>query len=179
MNTSLPTVPSVPKPIAVGLCLALLAIFLGFGMGAAFGAKESVIKGHLEESGVAVLDSVYGGHVASKDAVVKKSWSYLKRAHMHGGAIGTSALAAILLLLFIARQSRLAKFSALAFGTGAVLYSMFWLFAGLAAPGLGSTGLAKESLSYIALPGAGLCIAGLLGTMVCVVKVSFLSPSKG
>jgi hypothetical protein len=175
MNTS---VPPVPKPIAIGLCLALLAIFLGFGMGAAFGAKESAIKGHLEESGAAVLDTVYGGDVATKDAVVKKSWSYLKRAHMHGGAIGTSALAAILLLLLVGGQSTLAKLSALAFGAGAVLYSMFWLFAGLAAPGLGSTSLAKESLSYIALPGAGLCIAGLLGAMVCVVKVSFFVPAK-
>jgi hypothetical protein len=178
MNTTTPFSVPVPKPIAVGLCLALLAIFLGFGLGAAFGAKESAIKGHLDQSGVAVLDSVYHGDVAAKNAVVKKSWSYLKRSHMHGGAIGTSALAAIVLLLLIGGQSRLAKLSAVAFGAGAVLYSSFWLLAGLAAPGLGGTGLAKESLSFVALSGAGLCIAGLLGTICCVGKASFFANTK-
>jgi len=36
------------------------------------------------------LQSAYQGNVAAKDAVVKKSWEYLKRAHLNGGAIGTS-----------------------------------------------------------------------------------------
>jgi len=169
---------TVSKPIAVGLCLALMAILLGFSLGAGFGAKESAIKGHLEESANAVFETVYHGDDRAKEAVVQKSWSYLKRAHMHGGAIGTSAVAAILALLLLGGASRLAKFSAVAFGTGALLYSSFWLFAGLAAPGLGSTDLAKESLSYIALPGAGLCILGLLGTLVCVVKTSFFTSAK-
>jgi len=136
---------SVPKSIAAGACLSLLAILLGFSLGGAFGAVEAPIKKHLDDSGSAVLESVYKGDAAAKDAVVKKSWEYLKRAHMHGGAIGT----------------------------GALLYSLFWLWAGLKAPGIGSTGAAKESLSFIAIPGAGLSILGLCGTIISVVKAGF------
>ena len=79
------------------------------------------------------------GDVAAKDAVVKKSWDYLKRAHLHGGAIGAAAIGSILALILLCRLGMLAKLSALAFGSGAFIYSLFWLFAGLAAPGLGST----------------------------------------
>ncbi len=164
---------TIPKTVAAGLCLALLSILFGFGLGMAFGANEDAIKASLAERGAAALDSAYEGDVAAKDKVVKKSWSYLKRAHMHGGAIGTAALGAILALILLTPLGRVAKASALAFGAGAVLYSLFWLFAGFTAPGMGSTGAAKESLSFIAIPGAGLCVLGLLGTIFSVVKASF------
>ena len=38
------------------------------------------------------------------------------------------------------------------------------------APGLGSTGAAKESLEWLALPSSALCIIGLVGVIVAVVK---------
>ena len=82
----------IPRSMAVGVCLALLAILLGFVMGGVFGAVESSIKKHLDDAGAAVLHTVYQGDVAAKDAVVKKSWDYLKRAHLHGGAIGSAAV---------------------------------------------------------------------------------------
>jgi hypothetical protein len=170
MNTQL---RPVPKSIAAGLCLSLLAVLFGFVLGGVFGAAESSIKKHLDDSGTAVLQSVYQGDVAAKDAVVKKSWDYLKRAHLHGGAIGAAAIGSILALILLCRLGMLAKLSALAFGSGAFIYSLFWLFAGLAAPGLGSTSVAKETLSFIAIPGAGLCILGLCGTIVSVVRGCF------
>ena len=43
-------------------------------------------------------------------------------------------------------------------GGGALLYSTFWLAAGLTAPTVGGTGEAKEILSFLAIPGAGLCL---------------------
>ncbi len=164
----------IPKPIAAGVCLSLLAILFGFALGGAFGAVETSIKKRLDDSGSAVLETVYKGDVGAKDAVVKKSWEYLQRAHMHGGAIGTAALASIATLILLCRLGALAQSSALAFGSGALLYSLFWLFAGLTAPGIGNTGAAKESLSFIAIPGAGLSILGLCGTIVSVVKACFL-----
>lgn len=166
----------VPKPVAVGLCLALLAILLGFLLGGAFGAVEDSIKKHLSDSGTASLQSVYNGDAAAKDAVVNKSWAYLQRAHLHGGGIGTAATASILALVLLCRMGALATLSALAFGSGALIYSLFWLLAGLAAPKLGSTGAAKESLSFVAFPGAGLCILGLCGTLVSVVRACFFAP---
>jgi len=158
------------KPLAPGAILALLSILLGFGLGGAFGANEEGIKGKLESSADAVLESVYGGDSERRDAVVSKSWSYLKRAHMHGGAIGTAALASIILLGLMGGRGLLERASAVAFGAGAILYSSFWLAAGFSAPGLGSTGAAKESLEFMAVPGAGLCLLGLLGTLTATVK---------
>jgi hypothetical protein len=175
MNTQMRT---VPKSIAVGACLSLLAILFGFVLGGAFGAVESSIKKRLDDSGTAVLQSVYKGDVAAKDAVVKKSWEYLQRAHLHGGAIGTAALASVMALILLCRLGRLAKVSALAVSSGALIYSLFWFFAGLTAPGLGSTSVAKESLSFVAIPGAGLCILGLCGTIFSVVKACFFAATE-
>lgn len=164
---------SVPKSIALGACLSLLAIFFGFVLGGAFGAIEGPIKKRLDDSGAAVLQSVYKGDVAAKDAVVKKSWEYLQRTHTHGGTIGTAALASIAALILLCRLGLVAQLSALAFGSGALLYSLFWLFAGLLAPGIGSTSVTKESLSFIAVPGAGLSILGLSGIIYSVIKACF------
>jgi hypothetical protein len=168
----------LPKLVVVGACLALSAMLMGFLLGAAFGAKEKSIKAHLENSGTAVLQSVYEGDIAAKDAVVSKSWVYLKRAHLHGGAIGAAAIGVILTLVIFCRRSSVASLSALAIGSGALIYSFFWLLAGLAAPGIGSTSAAKESLSLIAVPGAGLCVLGVLGTIYSVVKSSVFRSSE-
>ncbi len=164
---------AVSKSVAAGACFSLLTILLGFLLGGAFGAAEEPIKKRLNDSGTAVLQSVYKGDAAAKDAVVKKSWEYLKRAHLHGGAIGTAALGSIIALINLCRPGILVSLSALSFGSGALIYSVFWLLAGFAATGLGSTGAAKESLSFIAIPGAGLCIIGLCGTIFSVVKARF------
>ena len=157
------------RPLAPGLLLALLTLCFGFGMGGAFGAIEDSMKDGLSSSAEAVLDTVYAGDRAKMDAVVKKSWVYYKRAHLHANGLGTSALACILLLSVLGKPGPLERAGAAAFGIGALLYSVFWLMAGTTAPGLGSTGAAKESLRLIAIPGSGLCIVGLLLTLYATV----------
>ena len=49
------------------------------------------------------------------------------------------------------------------------------MFAGLIAPGMGSTGMAKESLKFLAIPSAGLCITGLAMVMALVVMSLFVN----
>lgn len=158
------------RPLAPGIILALLSIVFGFLLGGSFGAAEGPIKAHLHSSADAVFDSVYQGDAAKRDAVVNKSWVYLKRAHLHGGAIGAAALASIVLLGLLGKPGFLERGSALAFGGGSLLYSAFWLAAGLMAPALGSTGDAKEALRFLAIPGAGLCLLGIAGTLASVVQ---------
>ncbi len=108
--------------------------------------------------------------MAQMNAVANKSWTYLQRAHLHGGAIGTTALSCILLMALIGKSGRVEKTITTAFGAGAVLYTLFWMLAAFKAPGLGSTGAAKESLNFIAIPGAGFCILGLLGTIYGLIR---------
>lgn len=165
------------RPLGPGFVLALLAILFGFLLGGTFGVAEDLIKGQLRSSADAVLDSVYHGDTAKRDAVVKKSWTYLKRAHLHGGAIGAAALGSILLLALMGSPGALEKSAAAAFGAGALLYPSFWLAAGFSAPAVGSTHDAKEALGFLALPGAGLCILGLVGTLVATVRHVFFTGS--
>lgn len=169
---------AVPKAVAAGACLSLLAIIFGFVVGGAFGAAEGAIKKRLENSGNAALETVYKGDAAAKDAVVKKSWQYLIRAHLHAGAIGTASLASIATMILLTPLGPAAQASALAFGAGALIYSGFWMIAGFVAPGMGSTGAAKEALSFIAIPGAGLCLLGACGAVFSVAKACFLPAGK-
>jgi hypothetical protein len=163
-------------PLAPGAILALCSILFGFLLGGSFGAAEESVKDRLRASADAVFETVYEGDSARRDAVVSKSWVYLKRAHLHGGAIGAAALASIVLLSLLGKPGRMEKLSALAFGAGSLVYSSFWLAAGLQAPGLGSTHDAKEALGFLAIPGAGLCILGVLGTTVSLIKRVIFRP---
>lgn len=176
------TVPSNPahnlRPLAPGIVLALLSITFGFVLGGAFGAIEDSIKGHLRGSAQAVLDTVYQGDEAEMDKVVAKSWTYMKRAHLHGGAIGAVALASIVLLGLFGSSGLLERGSALALGAGALLYASFWLAAGLTAPALGSTGAAKEALQFMAIPGAALCLLGIGGTLLSVLRQLVTRPAS-
>lgn len=165
------------RPLAPGLLLALLAVLFGFGMGGAFGAAEDSLKDGLRASGEAVLDSAYGGDEVAMSKVVGKSWSYYKRAHLHANALGTTALASILLLALVGKPGRLEQIGAIAFGAGSLLYGVYWLLAGMRAPGMGSTGAAKESLGFVAIPGSSLCMIGLFITIyVLVTKVMLKKP---
>lgn len=153
----------------LGLLFALLTLCYGFGLGAAFGAKEDAIKGHLKEEAAAVIDTAYDGDPAAAKKVTDKAWVYFKRAHLHANGLGTTALALILLMSFLTAGDRLKWLAALALGVGSLGYSMYWMFAALRAPGMGSTGAAKESLEWLAIPTSGLCLIGL--AIVIIVHV--------
>lgn len=158
-----------------GVSLALLTLLYGFGLGLSFGAAEDSIKGHLHDSAQVVLVQEYGGDQAAADKVTSKSWTYFKRAHLHANGLGTTALALIGLMALVPVPSGRRRTAALLLGAGALSYSMFWMLAGLRAPGLGSTGAAKESLAWLALPGSGACVLGLLLTTVSVLKTNYRS----
>ena len=73
------------------------------------------------------------------------------------------------MIVLLTGMGTVGRWSALAFGAGALIYSVFWLFAGFKAPGMGSTGAAKESLAFLAVPGAGLSLLGAAGTLFAVL----------
>ena len=156
-----------------GVALSLLTIFFGFSLGGAFGIAEDSLKGRLAASAAASLE-LYGGDESKSKAVVDKSWAYLKRAHLHGGAIGAVALGCTLLLASLSRPSRRVRgvLSGVLGGAG-LAYSIFWLVAGFRAPGLGGTGAAKESLAWLGMPSSGLLLVGLLTVIVLALTELF------
>jgi hypothetical protein len=138
-----------------GLTLALFTVLFGFALGGLFGLNEDLIKDRLAASAAAVTATVYQGDPAAAEPVIAKSWEYMQRAHLHGGAIGTAALGMIVVLLLIGAPPRTIRVLGLALGLGALGYSVFWMWAGFIAPGLGSTGAAKESLRWLAMSSSG------------------------
>ena len=149
-----------------GLALAVFTVLFGFAMGGIFGLNEDLIKDRLAASAAAVTSTVYQGDPAAAEPVVAKSWEYMQRAHLHGGAIGTAAIGMIVVMLLIGTPPRTLRVLGLALGIGALGYSVFWMWAGFIAPGLGSTGAAKESLRWLAMPSSG---AVMLATAAVVV----------
>ena len=157
------------RPFLAACLIALLAITSGAGFGIAFGAFEESMKDALKHDATAVTATVYGGDDGKAQAVVSKSWTYYKRAHLHSGVLGTQALVLTLLLASLTTVAlRLRQAAALASALGGLGYGWFWYFAGRAAPSLGGTDAAKESLAWLALPSSGLIVVGLVVSLVCV-----------
>ncbi len=138
-----------------GLAFAVLTVLFGFALGGLFGLNEDMIKDRLAASAASVTATVYGGDPAAADPVVAKSWEYMQRAHLHGGAIGTAAVGLIVVLILLGSSARATAALSLALGAGGFGYAVFWLMAGFRAPALGSTGAAKESLRWLAMPSSG------------------------
>ncbi len=160
--------------VRIGIVLALLTLLYGFGLGGTFGAFEDNIKGTLEASAMAVRDTVYQGDETAMKKITGKSWTYMKRAHLHANGLGTAALALIFVLGGTRASVTLRRVVSGAIGIGALGYSSFWMFAALTAPALGSTHDAKEALDWLAIPSAGLCILGLIAVLVLFVRDHFV-----
>lgn len=158
------------KVVRIGFLLSLLTLLFGFILGSLFGAIEGKIKGHLKEEAQAVFDTVYEGDSVKMKKITDKSWVYLKRAHFHANGLGAISLAVILLLMFMQAPLIIKNITAIFLGLGSLGYSIFWMFAALKAPGLGSTGAAKEALAFLAIPSAGMCIIGLILVLIIFLK---------
>lgn len=158
-----------------GVVLSLLTLLYGYGLGMVFGGAEEMLRSRLSAGGATWVEAqVQSGKdrataEAASAKVVEKSWAYMKRAHLHANGLGTSALALIMLLAFLGVTVNRLRFTALALGVGALGYSTFWMIAGFMAPGMGSTGDAKEALTFMAGPSALLCVGGLLSVLAAAI----------
>lgn len=156
-----------------GLTFAVFAVLFGFLMGGIFGLNEDVIKDRLSASAAAATPTVYQGNAAAAEPVVSKSWEYMQRAHLHGAAMGTAAIGMIVLLVMIGTRPRNIRILGIALGAGALGYAIFWMWAGFRAPGLGSTGAAKESLRWLAMPSSGAVMLATIGVAYLTLRAMF------
>lgn len=156
------------RAAAAGMILAILTILFGQGMGIVFGLNEDSIKSRLKNDAAAVHETVYQNDAIAAKTVVDKSWTYMKRAHLHAGGMGTTAVALISVLCLVGAHRKLAALISLALGAGGLGYSIFWMWAGFRAPGLGSTGAAKESLEWLAMPSSGSFVLATIAVLIVV-----------
>ena len=160
------------RAASAGLVLAVLTILLGQGMGIVFGLNEDTIKSRLKASAAEVRTTVYKSDDAAIKAVQDKSWNYMQRAHLHAGAMGTTALSLIILLCLLGTSRRVTATLGIALGAGGFGYSLFWMWAGFRAPALGSTGAAKESLKWLAMPSSGAFVLASIAVLVVLIAAT-------
>ena len=177
MNASEPPASSL-RAAAVGLVLAILTILFGQGMGIVFGLNEDLVKSRLSASAEGVRDTVYQADDAAIKAVLSKSWSYMQRAHLHAGGMGTTALALIILLCLLDVSRRVTAAIGVGLGAGGLGYSVFWMWAGFRAPALGGTGAAKESLAWLAMPSSGAFVLATISALVLLVATIASQPAE-
>lgn len=169
VGKTLHSIPSHLRIASMGLVLAILTILFGQGMGIVFGLNEDLIKSRLKDAAAEVQGTIYKDDLAASKAVVDKSWSYMHRAHLHAGAMGTTAVALIIVLCIIGASRPITALISVVLGAGGLGYSLFWVWAGFRAPTLGSTGAAKESLDWLAMPSAGGFVLATVGVLAVFV----------
>lgn len=160
-----------------GMLLALLTILYGQGLGIFFGVNEQGIKGQLKASAAAVRETVYKNDDAAIKVVLDNSWNYMKRAHLHAGGMGTTAFVLMVVLHLLGATRRTTLALGLALGFGGLGYSIFWMWAGFRAPGLGSTGMAKESLKWLAMPTSGMFVVATLVVLALLIGALLSRPA--
>ena len=156
-----------------GLALAVVTLLLGFALGIVFGLNEEAIKSRFSASAAVVEATVYHGDPSAAKPVLEKSWSYAQRAHLHAGGLGTTAIALIVTLLLVGTAPGPTRVLSFALGIGGLGYSLFWLWAAFRAPGLGSTGAAKESLAWLAMPSSGVFVVATAAVAMLTLRATF------
>lgn len=69
--------------------------------------------------------------------------------------MGTTAVVLIVLTCLLGLSRLMTVAIGIGLGAGGLGYSLYWMWAGFRAPALGSTGAAKESLKWLAMPSSG------------------------
>ncbi len=165
--------------IKYGVLISIIAILFGGLMGLSFGCCEDSIKGSFKSSAAEVLNEKYGGAQEKADAVAKKAWVYMKRAHLHSQTMGVIAIAFALLIAWLKFPARFQMVVSILGGLGSLGYGFFWLLAGAIAPGMGSTGAAKEAVGLIAqVSGAAFFLSALAVFGMLVYRMFVSRPQE-
>ncbi len=149
--------------IKYGVLVAVIAILFGGSMGLSFGCCEEDIKRILNSSAQESLSVKYEGDQTKADKVVKKSWVYMKRAHLHSQTMGVISIVFSFLVAWLSYPVKAQLTISMLSGLGSLGYGLFWMLSGFLAPGMGSTGAAKESVGLIAqASGGAFFVSGVL-----------------
>jgi len=175
-HTQTTSIRSQLHPALPGMFFAVITLLFGFGVGIIFGLNEDLIKDKLRSSAVEVKESVYLGDPSAMQPILDKSWTYMKRAHLHAGGLGATSIGLILLVCHLGTLPVVSRSISLALGLGSLGYSVFWLWAGFRAPVLGSTGAAKESLKWLAMPTSGAVVVATAAVAVLLLVIIFRRP---
>ena len=158
--------------VKYGILIAMIAILFGGSMGLSFGCCEDDVKGFLKSQGDSVFQEKYGGIQEKMDKVTKKSWVYMKRAHLHSQTMGVIAIAFSLLVAWLNFHPKIQLGVSVLSGIGSLGYGFFWLLAAALAPAMGGTHAAKEAVGLVAqVSGGSFFVAAVTVFAVLVYKM--------
>jgi hypothetical protein len=163
--------------IKYGILVAMTAILFGGIIGLSFGCCEDTIKDTFKAEAKGALPGVYLGDQARVDKVIKKSWTYMKRAHLHSQTMGVISIVFSLLVAWLNFPALAQLGVSLLSGLGSLGYGVYWMVSGLLAPGMGSTGAAKESVALIAQASGGAFFVAGLTLFGLIIYKMFAKPA--
>lgn len=102
--------------------------------------------------------------------MLDKSWNYMQRALLYAGGMGATAVSLIVLLCLFSTSHRV--IAAISVALGRFGYSVFWMWAGFRAPALGSTGAAKESLKWLAMPSSEAFVLATVAVLLVLIAAT-------
>ena len=101
----------------------------------------------------------------------------MKRAHLHSQTMGFISISFSLLVAWLNFPARAQMGVSLLSGLGSLGYGFFWMVSGYLAPGMGSTGAAKESVGLIAQASGGAFFVAGVTLFGLVVYKMFIKPA--
>ena len=160
------------KPVRIGLLLSLLTILFGYGLGCIFGGANASMKAYFHEQ-VYVVHADNFKTDKDRDTAFSKAKDYIKRAHLHAAAIGTSSLATILALSLTGASERKKKIASGLVGFGGAGYGVFvWTLMAFVTPMIGKSA-AHETIAWIAIPTGLALVFGTMATIYFVYQACF------
>ncbi len=103
----------------------------------------------------------------------------MQRAHLHAGAMGTTAFALMVCVSLLGLPPRVTLLIGIGLGGGGLGYSLYWMLAGFRAAALGSTTAAKESLKWLAMPSSGAFVLATLAVLIVLGSALISRPAHG
>jgi hypothetical protein len=161
-----------------GLSLSIITILLGFIIGAAMGGAEEQIKDYWKASADQVISTVYNNDHQKVATIIDKSWTSLKRAHIHAAAIGSTTLILIYILSCLTLSNIYKQIISLFLGIGSVGYSLAWLYTAFKLPIVGSIPATKASIHILAASSIGMLLLGTIFVLSPVVIGLFNNQSQ-
>ncbi len=109
------------------------------------------------------------GLPAGSEIVIERHGDALTVAPAKGLHSRSSFRSVSLVVVLLGTGLLAARTVSLGLGIGRLGYSVFWLRAGSRVPSLGSTGAAKESLAWLAIPASGMVVASTAAVALLIV----------
>ena len=167
--------------VKFGVFFATLTLLFSYSLGMYYGIANDSIKAQRKAT-VKVHAEDFKNNAKKMDGAIETSSKYMKRAHLHGGAIGAGTLALCLALgLFVKNifgfsegfTNNIKTLLSIALGLGGTLYSVYWLVVSYGVLEVADKHEVKEAYAWMVYLGAGPMYLATLATTILILLNCF------